>query len=297
MDHHLLGVIRKTTGFIEDHLLEDLHLDLIAGNVNFSRYHLLRIWKSATGTGLMEYVRRRRIAVSLGDLLNNRKSIDFISNRYGFGCERTYNRVFKEEFGTTPAKWRRDPRPLNILDRFNPDFIALAGDGLVFLRAISILPEFSIAGHLYKVDIRENRKTQIANRYGNDFFANHRKRIMNPMARDIYIGYTKVPDPITDHTFYQPSLLVDRNSIVPEGMTEKRIAPHKYGVFVYMGLHRPEELSACSLSGLWQFIHETWMPTIRFELKENFHFERIDYARCSRAYCECELYFPISMLT
>jgi len=200
MDHHLLGIIRETTGFIEDNLLEDLHLDLIAGHVNFSRYHLLRIWKSATGTGPMEYVRRRRIAISLGDLLNKRNTIEFISCRYGFGCERTYNRVFKEEFDTTPAKWRRNPTPLTILDRFNPDFIAAAGDGLVFLRSVSVLPGLSIAGHEYKVNIRENRENQIANHYGNDFFANQRKRIINPLARDIYIGYTSVPVPLVDFT-------------------------------------------------------------------------------------------------
>ena len=296
MDHYLLGIIRETTGFIEDHLLEDLHLEVIAAHVNLSKYHLLRIWKSATATGIMEYVRRRRIASSLGDLLNQRDSIEFISCRYGFGCERTYNRVFKEEYGTTPAKWRRNPLPLNILDRFNPDFIASAGDGLVFLRSISILPAFSVAGIEYEVDPRENMETRIANRYGNEFFHMRRKQIMNPVAQDVYIGLTTVPRPMTGFTNYQPSLLVDRNSIIPEGMTEKHVGPHKYGVFTYMGLHRPEEISSQSLCGLWQFVQETWMPTVQFDLKETFQFERIDYSRCSRHYCECELYYPISSL-
>lgn len=122
---------------MEGNLLGDLNLDNISENVNVSKFHLLRIWKGATSTGLMEYVRRRRIALSLGDLLNSHASIEFISSKYSFGCERTYNRAFKEEFNMTPAKWRRSPCLLKILDRFNADFMNCAGEGLVFLRSIS----------------------------------------------------------------------------------------------------------------------------------------------------------------
>jgi AraC family transcriptional regulator len=107
MDNYLLEIIKNTTEYIEGNILEPLNLDNISENVNISKFHLLRIWKGATSTGLMEYVRRRRIALSLGDLLNHQSSIEFISSKYSFGCERTYNRVFKEEYSITPAKWRR----------------------------------------------------------------------------------------------------------------------------------------------------------------------------------------------
>ena len=291
-----MAILQDTVDHIEAHLLEPLYLDTIAERVNVSKYHLLRIWKSATGTGIMEYVRRRRIALSLGDLLGRHVNIDTLADRYGFGCERTYNRVFHEEFGTTPAKWRRNPVPLQILDRFNIEFLQKAGEGLIFLRSIAVLPGFSIAGPEHQVGMAENKAFQTANRLGNAFFHERRKEIIQPVARDIYIGFTTVPDPPGDFTWYQPSLLVDRNSIVPDGMRERHVAPHKYGVFAYMGQHRPEEISSANLSGLWRFVFETWMPTVTFDLGETFHFERIDYARCNRSYCECELYFPISVL-
>ncbi len=296
MDHYLLQILKETTGYIEDHLLQRLDLDRISDHVNLSKFHLLRIWKGATSTGLMEYVRRRRIASSLGDLMNNRHSIEFISCQYGFGTDRSYNRAFKEEYGTTPAKWRRHPTPLNILDRFNPDFFSQAGEGLVFLRAVTVMPGFSIGGPIHRVDIRENWETQVANRLGNDFFHGHRKEIIHPVARDIYVGYTTVPVPETTWTRYQPSLLVDKGSILPEGMEETHVAPHKYGVFTYMGLHRPEEISSKNLMGLWQLVHGTWMPTVDITVDPPFHFERIDYSRCNKQYCECELYYPICRL-
>lgn len=296
MDNYILKIIKDTTEYIEGNLLEPLNLDCISENVNISKFHLLRIWKGATSTGLMEYVRRRRIALSLGDLLNERNSIEFISSRYSFGCERTYNRVFKEEFDTTPAKWRRNPCALKILDRFNADFMNCAGEGLVFYRSTTILPAFSIAGPEYRIFHEDNRINQTANKYGVDFFYLERPKIINPVEKDVYIGYTLVPEPDRGFTWYRPSVKVDQNSIIPPGMEVKRIKPHKYGVFTYMGPHRPEDISSKTLGAIWTYVFETWMPTIRFDLQERFSFEQINYAKCSRQYCECDLYYPISTL-
>lgn len=296
MDNYLLDIIKKTTEYIENNLLEELSLDNISENVNLSKFHLLRIWKGATSTGLMEYVRRRRIAMSLGDLINARNSIEFISNKYGFEWERTYNRIFKEEYATTPAKWRRSPSPLMILDRFNAEFMNCAGDGLIFFRSITVLPSLSIAGIEYLVDTEENLQTQSSNKLGVDFFYNIRPQVINPVEKDIYIGYTSIPEPHTGTTLYMPSVQVNQNSIVTPEMKLRTIPPHKYGVFTYMGPHRPEEISSKNLESIWRYVFEVWMPTVQFNLKENFHFEYINYAKCSKQYCECDLYYPISAL-
>ncbi|MGN7760796.1 AraC family transcriptional regulator [Paenibacillus sp. 22594] len=296
MELHLLETINHTTEFIEDHLLEELSLDRISEQVNISKFHLLRIWKGATATGLMEYVRRRRIALSLGDLIHERNSIEFISYKYSFGCERTYSRVFKEEFNISPAKWRRSPSPLQIMDRFNADFLHRAGEGLVYFHSTSVLPPFSIAGLEYQVDVNDNMANQTANRLGVAFFYKDRPRIINPVNKDTYIGYTTVPEPFQGYTWYQPSVEVNQSSIIPPDMSLKHVAPHRYGVFTYMGPHRPEEINSKSLSIIWKHIFDTWMPTIQFDLEEKFSFELINYARCNKKYCECNLYYPISKI-
>jgi AraC family transcriptional regulator len=297
MEHYLLELLRNTTEYIETNLLEeDLNLDEISENVNISKFHLLRIWKGATTTGLMEYVRRRRIALSLGDLINHSNTIEFISSKYSFGCDRTYNRIFKEEYNLTPTKWRKNPVPLKILDRFNSDFMNCAGDGLIFFRSITVLPNFSIAGPEFVVDIEDNLKNQTANKHGLDFFYNYRPKVINPVQKDVYIGFTTIPVQPVNFTYYQPSIQIDTNSIVTSDMKIKKVTPHKYGVFTYMGPHRPEEISSKTLSELWEFVYAKWMPTIKFELNEKFHFEQINYAKCNKHYCECDLYYPISKL-
>lgn len=297
MDNYLLEIIKNTTEYIELNILEPLNLDNISENVNISKFHLLRIWKGATSTGLMEYVRRRRIALSLSDLLHYQNSIEFISSKYSFGCERTYNRVFKEEFNITPAKWRKNPFPLNILDKFNADFMNCCGEGLVFFQSIVVSPGFSIAGLEYEVSVEENLKNEIANKYGLDFFYNHRLRVFTPLEKDVYIGFTTIQNNILTHTLYQPSIQISENSIIPEDMRVKNVVPHKYGVFTYMGLHRPEEINSNKLSHIFDYVFNTWMPTIQFDLREKFRFEYINYAKCNKQYCECDLYFPISILS
>ncbi|NLO46848.1 MAG: AraC family transcriptional regulator [Clostridiales bacterium] len=294
MDNYLMETIKSTTAFIEDHLLEDLNLDMISENVNISKFHLLRIWKGATGTSLMEYVRRRRIALSLSDLLNQRNSIEFISSKYSFGCDRTYNRAFKDEYNTTPAKWRRNPCLLKILDRFNAEFLNCVGEGVAHLCTINVLPDFSIAGYAYTIDNGDNGET--ANRYAVDFFKNSRQKVFNPVQKDVYIGFSCGSENSCGSMLYLPSVQVGHKSIVPPDMTVKMIKSHKYGVFTYMGLHRPEEISKKKLRELLYIVHHKWMPTVAFDPIEPFSFEYIDYAKCSRYYCECQLYFPISAL-
>lgn len=270
MDNNLLEIIKNTTEYIENHLLEDINLDTISENVNISKFHLLRIWKGATSTGLMEYVRRRRIAMSLSDLISDHSNIEYISCKYSFGCERTYNRVFKEEYNTTPAKWRRNPSPLKILDCFNADFMNCAGEGLIFFRSITVLPALTLAGIEYKVGIEDNYKNQTANKLGLDFFYQHRPDVINPVDKDIYIGFTTIPEKEYNHTYYQPSVQINQNSILAPDMIIKRVKPHKYGVFTYMGPHRPEEISSKTLESIWNYVNDIWMPTIQFKRKFSF---------------------------
>lgn len=296
MDHYLFTIMKKTSTYIEDHLFQTLTLDDISAHVNLSKFHLLRLWKGITHTGLMEYVRRRRLALSLTDLIQNKNNMDFVAAKYGFGCERTYTRAFKEEYGVSPSKWRRHPYPLEILDQFNLDFLTQAGEGLVYFKGITVLPKFSIAGLEYQVDVKANQEHQIANHYGTEFAKYHMPRILDPVEKEIYIGYTTILPTETCYTLYLPSTQVNANSIVPSDMRIKEVPPHKYGVFTYIGAHRPEEISSVTLAHIWAYVNQIWMPTVEFKLKQSFRFERIDPSRCKDDYCQCDLYYPISPL-
>lgn len=296
MDHYLYTLIENTSEYLETHLFDDITLDSVSSHVNLSKFHLLRLWKGITGNGLMAYVRRRRLAMSLSDLIQNKNTMDFVAAKFGFGCERTYTRAFKEEYGVSPSKWRRHPYPLDILDRFNLEFLACAGQGLIYFKAITIRPAFKIAGIPYQVFVKDNLDFQVANRHGTQFADYHLPKIINPVDQNLYIGFTTIVPNESHFTYYMPSTEVDDNSIVPENMIVKNIPAHKYGVFTYVGAHGPEEISSATLSEIWHYVYQVWMPTVNFQLKENFRFERIDRSGCNEDFSQCDLYYPISLL-
>ena len=290
MESHLLEIIERTTSYLEARIREPVNLDDVSWNVNVSKFHLLRIWKGATSNGIIEYVRRRRLALSLSELLGSSHTMDFISSIYSFGSERAYNRAFKEEFGMTPTRWRRSPCPLDILERFNVQYLQRSGGGLLGVLATRALPAFSVAG----VEIRSMGEALTPIRPGLHFFYEQRKRIVNPIQRDVYYGIKVERD--TGNGAYLASLQVGPDSIVPPEFTGRSMGPFTYAVFRYMGPHDPREIDPAELGALWDHVYTTWKPTVRSNTTAEFAFERIDFSRCSRQYCECDLYYPINVL-
>jgi AraC family transcriptional regulator len=287
MDSHLLETIERTTSYLEARLLEPVSLDDVSWNIGVSKFHLLRIWKGATSTGIMEYVRRRRLALSLSELLRRSHTIDFVASACAFGSERAYNRAFRDEFGMTPTRWRRDPCPLDILERFNARYLERRGDSLVGIQATRALPAFSVAG----VEIRDRGEAPTPIRQGIDFFYRERRRIEKPVQRDVYLGLMSPRE--TGPRVYLPSIQIGPDSIVPPELTVRRVGPFSYGVFRYMGPHDPRDIDPSALGALWDHVLRSWKPTLGAASDAGTAFERIDFAKCSRQYCECDLYYPI----
>jgi AraC family transcriptional regulator len=56
---------------------------------------------------LAGYIRSRKLAVSLDDLLKTNSTLFNIALDYGFEYEQSYRRAFKHEFGITPGEYRK----------------------------------------------------------------------------------------------------------------------------------------------------------------------------------------------
>ena len=95
----------------------------------------------------------------------------------------------------------------------------------------------------------DNILNQTANKLGLDFFYHHRPEVINPIEKDVYIGFTTIPNVFTDFTYYQPSVQVNQNSILAQDMKQKNITAYKYGVFTYMG-HIGREDSSKTLESI-----------------------------------------------
>lgn len=271
-------------------------MDRLAQEAYTSKFHLTRIFKQLTGKGLMEYVRARRLTESLSELLTGQLRVSDIAQEYGFEHHQSYIRAFRDEFGVTPAHYRKTPVPLTVTGRLERRNFTPAGQGILLTPEMVVKPAFQVMGIRYKVYDRDNQQNLTANTLGRDFFFNRRHRIPDAVSKEVYIGLTRVPDDYGGYTDYLPSLEVLSGGNLPEGMVTDWVAAHKYAVFRYIGLHSPEEISAKTLQDIWAYVFGEWMQTADFGPRERISFERIDYGLCSDSYCEAELYYPVSRL-
>lgn len=79
----------------------------VAGFVGLSEEHIARLFKSATGITVQEYVRRLRIAHAKSLLAATDSNLSEIARQTGFASLTVFSRNFARETGMTPSEFRR----------------------------------------------------------------------------------------------------------------------------------------------------------------------------------------------
>jgi len=92
---------------IEAGLKADIDTEYLAERFAVSSTHLRLLFKSAFGQTIGSYIRSRKMAVSIEDLLGTDLNVLDIAYDYGLGYEQSYIRAFKREYGLTPGEMRK----------------------------------------------------------------------------------------------------------------------------------------------------------------------------------------------
>lgn len=93
--------------YINNHCTENLSLEQISEQAEFSKYYFSRLFREVTGTTCHNYVLRRRILYAKNLLADSSLSITEVSLRAGFNSLATFNRIFKKHLGCTPSEYRQ----------------------------------------------------------------------------------------------------------------------------------------------------------------------------------------------
>ncbi|SHK16243.1 AraC family transcriptional regulator [Anaerocolumna jejuensis DSM 15929] len=136
---HAWEAIQKTLDYIEEHIGEDIKIEVLAETAALSLFYYQRLFSRLVKKPLREYIKLRRMAIVLEVLQNKNSRILDIALEYGFGSHETFTRAFKEAYGMTPEQYREKPVSLNRFDK--PDLllgytlidegVPLISDGLV----------------------------------------------------------------------------------------------------------------------------------------------------------------------
>ncbi|WP_249898509.1 helix-turn-helix domain-containing protein [Paenibacillus sp. PK3_47] len=96
---------QETIDYIEENLTGRISIEECAKNSGFSKFHFHRLFGIHLGVTFMEYVRKRRLAYAMLDVIKGRRILD-IALDYGYSSERTFSRAFQQEFGQLPGSCR-----------------------------------------------------------------------------------------------------------------------------------------------------------------------------------------------
>ncbi|MBD5528618.1 MAG: helix-turn-helix transcriptional regulator [Lachnospiraceae bacterium] len=128
------SVTEEVLSYIEDHLGQELSLEEIARELNYSKYYVARAFKENTGMTLHKYIQGRRLSEAARKLAQTEQPIIEVAFDAGYGSQQAFTQAFRQEYLCTPQEYRR-------IGRFVPrqDRIRLgAGRGTVLYMRFSL---------------------------------------------------------------------------------------------------------------------------------------------------------------
>lgn len=98
----MLKELNDVIDYIEDHLTDDLSLEIISQYAGVSDYHFRKIFFYLSGLTLSEYIKSRRLSEASMDLLHGEKVTD-VALKYGYQSMDGFTRAFKKWSGFLPS--------------------------------------------------------------------------------------------------------------------------------------------------------------------------------------------------
>lgn len=100
-------VLRRILNYCMEHIDSDLQLEKVAAEVHVGKYYVSHLFQEKMGLGFHEYVNILRINEASRLLYATSLPITDVSYRTGFGCTRTFNRIFQKYMECTPREYRQ----------------------------------------------------------------------------------------------------------------------------------------------------------------------------------------------
>lgn len=101
------GNVERSIQYIDEHYMEKISLDDLAGIAYLSKYYYTRAFDKIVGMTPYEYLNTVRISKAMNLLILTGMSVDEIGWQVGFQGSRNLIRQFKKTMGITPGEYRK----------------------------------------------------------------------------------------------------------------------------------------------------------------------------------------------
>jgi len=278
---------------IEINIKKGINTDFLASRYAISERHLRRLFKFAFKQSLMAYIRSRKLAASLSDLLNKNYTILDIAIDYDFGYEQTYIRAFKREFGITPGELRKSGKIVKIKSPINFCLENKTPEGVSFEPDIVMVPQFHIAGKSHLIPFKD--PDSLMGKLALQFWENDRASLKNIINPHVYIGLSCNANYEAKNIEYIPSLQVKNFKNIPHDYRKYTFESCLCAKFRYIGKHHYYDISKYNGDAVLNEIRKyTSDKKSKYSLDMNrVYFEKLDIESYDGTYCMTEWFTPV----
>ena len=108
--HWQKNVVNEVVDYLHHHSTERVELQDLADHMAISVKHLNRIFKTATGTTVINYYKAQRLEQAKHYLTTTDAKIKDIAEQLGYYDQYHFGRVFKKAIGISPSQFRKTKR-------------------------------------------------------------------------------------------------------------------------------------------------------------------------------------------
>jgi AraC family transcriptional regulator len=280
---------------IENNINNNITASVLSKKYDFSEGHLRRLFSFAFKQSIASYIRSRRLAASLNDILETDTNILDIAIEYGFDYEQSYIRAFQREFGITPGNLRKTGQivkikpPLHLFDENKLD-----DDSIIFGPDIVMVPRFHIIGKRHRIPF--DNFADIVPELGRQFWVNERKQIKGTLNPNIFIGLTRYINDEEKLLGHTAAIQVKNLKNIPHGFFGDTFDTSLCARFRYIGQHHYYDIKKNIINIIYNAVnkfildkHSTYVLSI-----DKIFFAKKNTKINEEITCQIEYYTPVS---
>ena len=252
----MLERMNTTIDYIEEHLLEDLHMPMIAKIAGTSETEIQKTFYALTGISIMEYVRRRRLTLAGFELQKSEKTVLEIALEHGYSSPDSFTRAFRQMHGTTPSAVKKGGC---LLKSYGKITFVLTIKGVNAMNyKILIKEEIHIIGFKKWFSTENDGQLKEIPKMWDSVTEELKNKITALSNNDGVVGLCA--DMYDGGFDYWIGCMSDKEC--PEDLEEITIPASSWAVFEVIGSMRP---LPNAIQEIWKRIYSEWFPNSSYE--------------------------------
>lgn len=280
-----IGDMNKALKYIESNLEEDIKSDDIAKEACSSKFHFLRVFNMLTGMTLGEYIRQRRLSLSVKDVIAHEMKIIDIAYKYGYETPEAFTKAFKKLHGLSPTKARKEGKTLKAIPPISFQ-ITVKGADIMNYKLVK-KESFKVVGISKRVTSKNGENFKVIPKFWQDIMEDGRFDELHKNKKEFGVmGLCLNFDREQEEFDYMIAVEGDCLESL-EGVNVVEIPECTWAVFESVGA-LPK-----SIQETWHRIFAEWFPATNYEHADAPEFEAyLDGDTSSKDY-KCEAWVPV----